>query len=93
MENKHIQIELLKPILSAHPWLSEERAWKLVGIRFILIRSEYRIHNFNHLGLIIQEWAEHLAEVNDHDLKKLCDWIDEYLTSDDIPPDTPTIKS
>ena len=41
----------------------------------------------------MQEWAEHLAEMNDHDLKKFCEWIDEYFTSDETPPDTPTVKS
>ena len=93
MERNYIQIEFMEPILSAHTWLSKEQAWKLIIIKFILIRSEHRIHNLNHLDLIMQEWAEHLAEMNDHDLKKFCNWIDEYLTSDDIPPDTPTVET
>ena len=34
------------------------------------------IHNPDHLQLIMQEWADHLAEMDDAALRQLCTWIE-----------------
>ena len=37
---------------------------------------ELTIHNPDHLELIMQEWADHLVEMDDVALRQMCAWID-----------------
>ena len=63
-------------MLAAHPWLLEARAWKLLGIEFVLVGPDLNIHNPDHLELIMQERANHLVEMDDAALQQMCAWID-----------------
>ncbi|WP_415410291.1 hypothetical protein ACLM45_01760 [Synechococcus sp. A10-1-5-9] len=38
--------------------------------------SDLIIHNPDHLALIMQEWTDHLVEMDDAALRQMCDWID-----------------
>ena len=63
-------------ILAAHPWLEEAQAWRLLSIKYVLMGPNQTIHNPDHLQLIMQEWADHLAEMDDAALRQLCTWIE-----------------
>ena len=67
------RVERLK---AAHPWLLEAQAWKLLSIKYLLMGPELTIHNPDHLELIMQEWADHLVEMDDEALQQMCAWID-----------------
>ncbi len=54
------------------PWLLESRAWKLLGIEYVLIGPDLNIHNPDHLELIMQERANHLVEIDDAALQQMC---------------------
>ena len=57
-------------------WLLEAQAWKLLSIKYVLMAPELTIHNPDHLRLIMQEWADHLVEMDDEALQQMCAWID-----------------
>ena len=42
----------------------------------MLIGPELTIHNPDHLELIMQEWADHLVDMDDVALRQMCAWID-----------------
>ena len=49
----------------------------------MLIGPELTIHNPDHLELIMQEWANHLVEMDDDALQQMCAWIDRSRLEDE----------
>ena len=76
MDSEYQPISRVERLTAAHPWLLESQAWKLLSIKYLLIGPELTIHNPDHLELIMQEWADHLVEMDDAALRQMCAWID-----------------
>ena len=76
MDSEYQPISRVERLLAAHPWLLEVQAGKLLSIKYVLMGPELTIHNPDHLQLIMQEWADHLVEMNDTALQQMCAWID-----------------
>ena len=75
-DRQHPPSDRVERILTAHPWLGEAQAWRLLSIKYVLMGPNQTIHNPDHLQLIMQEWADHLAEMDDAALRQLCTWIE-----------------
>ena len=45
---------------------------------------ELTIHNPDHHQLIMQEWTDHLVEMDDVALRQMCDWIDRSRLEDEM---------
>ena len=75
MDSEYPPISRVERLLAAHPWLLEAQAWKLLSIKYVLIGPNLTIHNTDHLELIMQEWADHLVEMDDDALQQMCAWI------------------
>ena len=76
MDSEYQPISRVERLMAAHPWLLEAQAWKLLSIKYLLMGPELTIHNLCHLELIMQEWADHLVEMDDEALQQMCAWID-----------------
>ena len=76
MGSEYQPISRVERLLTAHPWLLETQAWKLLSIKYVLMGQELTIHNPDHLELIMQEWTDHLVEMDDVALRQMCTWID-----------------
>ena len=76
MDSEYQPISRVERLLEAHPWLLEAQAWKLLSIKYVLMGPELTIHNPDHLQLIMQEWSNHLVEMDDAALRQMCAWID-----------------
>ena len=76
MDSEYQPSSRVERVLKAHPWLLETQAWKLLSIKYVLLGPELTIHNPDHLQLIMQEWTDHLVEMDDTALRQMCAWID-----------------
>ena len=83
MDNEYQPFSRVERLLEAHPWLLEAQAWKLLSIKYLPMGPELTIHNLSHLELIMQEWADHLVEMDDDALKQMCAWIDRTRLEDE----------
>ena len=76
MDSEYQPISRVERLKAAHPWLLEAQAWKLLSIKYLLMGPELTIHNPDHLELIMQEWTDHLVQMDDAALRQMCAWID-----------------
>ena len=76
MDSEYPPSSRVERLLKAHPWLLETQAWKLLSIKYVLLGPDLTIHNPDHLQLIMQEWADHLVEMDDAALRQMCAWIE-----------------
>ena len=76
MGSEYQPISRVQRLLTAHPWLLEVQTWKLLSIEYVLMGPELTIHNPDQLELIMQEWADHLVEMDDFSLRQMRAWID-----------------
>ena len=84
MESEYPPISRVERLLAAHPWLLKAQAWRLLSIKYVLMSSELTIHSPDHLQLIMQEWTDHLVEMDDAALRQMCHWIDRSRLEDEI---------
>ena len=75
MDSEFQPISQLEQLLAAHPWLLEAQALKLLSIKYVLMSPDLTIHNPDNLQLIMQEWADHLVEMDDAALQQMSAWI------------------
>ena len=83
MDGQHQPSNRVERILATHPWLLEAQVWRLLTIKYLLMGPEQTIHNPDHLELIMQEWADHLVEMDDAALRQLCTWINRSREEED----------
>ena len=76
MDSEYQPISRVERLKAAHPWLLEAQAWKLLSSKYLLMGPELTIHSPDHLELIMQEWADHLVEMDDVALRQMCAWSD-----------------
>ena len=76
MDSEYQPISRVERLMAAHPWLLETQAWKVLSVKYLLMSPDLTIHNPDHLELIIQEWADHLVEMDDEALQQMYAWID-----------------
>ena len=72
MDSEYQPITRVERLMAAHPWLVKAQAWKLLSIKYLLMGPELTIHNLGHLELIMQEWADHLVDMDDVALRQMC---------------------
>jgi len=84
MESEYQPLSRVERLLAAHPWLIESQASRLLSIKYVLIGPELVIHNPDHLQLIMQEWTDHLVEMDDDALRQMCFWIDRSRLEDEM---------
>ena len=81
MDSEYQPISRVERLKAAHPWLLEAQAWKLLSIKYVLMGPDLAIHNPDHLELIMQEWTDHLVQMDDAALRQMCAWICLLYTS------------
>ena len=64
MDSEYQPISRVERLKAAHPWLLEAQAWKLLSIKYVLMGPDLNIHNPDHLELIMQEWTDHLVQMD-----------------------------
>ena len=84
MDSEYQPIRRVERLLAAHPWLLKAQAWRLLSIKYVLMGPELTIHNPDHHHLIMQEWTDHLVEMDDAALRQRCDWIDRSRLEDEM---------
>ena len=84
MDSEYQPIRRVERLLAAHPWLLKAQAWRLLSIKYVLMGPELTIHNPDHHHLIMQEWTDHLVEMDDAELRQMCDWIDRSRLEDEM---------
>ena len=84
MESEYQPLSRVERLLAAHPWLLEAQASRLLSIKYVLMGPELTIYNPDHLQLIMQEWTDHLVEMDDAALRQMCFWIDRSRLQDEM---------
>ena len=79
MDSESQPISRVERLKAAHPWLLEAQAWKLLSIKYVLMGPDLTIHNPDHLELIMQEWTDHLVQMDDAALRQMCAWMIEAV--------------